>query len=200
MIRIILAALALVVSCEPTTSQQARHEELTQRPAAIPPPPKYPPYHAAPYGIALYKQPDGADATDPALLKQLPFERVPTVKLMFEPGGNIHAHLRRFSLIRESNAKVEVLDTCASACTLVLAVIAKANLCIGPNAMLKFHQAQNPDLSFNFEATARMYDDYPADIRKWIDSQGGIPRNGRWLYLDPMDLWKMGYAKCVAAR
>jgi hypothetical protein len=145
---------------------------------------------------------DRPDATKPELFKQLPFnERFQgeTVKLTFEPGGSVAVHEGRFREIAVRNSKVEVINDCASACTLVVSHIKKENLCFGPNASLKFHQARHAHTGqLSPDTTERMYRSYPDDIRAWIDRKGGpskIPHTG-WLYLDAPELWKMGYAKC----
>jgi len=141
----------------------------------------------------------GPDATDPLLLKQLPFDRSPAVKLNYEQGGAVHEHYNRFKEMAARNVRVEVLDDCMSACTLVVSNIKKENLCFGPDAVLKFHMARNAkNLEASADTTKWMYDTYPANIRAWIDARGGwqkIPYSG-WFYLYANELWKMGYHRC----
>lgn len=156
-------------------------EELTSYPASI-----------------VTPLPDQPDATKPDLLKQLPLGQFPTVKLHYEPGGSVPAHYHRFKLMAESNSKVEILDDCASACTIIVTQIAKQNLCFGPHATLKFHQARYADGDPATAVTENLYNNYPPEIRRWIDERGGlkaIPYSG-WMYLNAPELWKMGYRRC----
>jgi hypothetical protein len=161
-------------------------EELTSYPASMVAPSKHP--------IDPNKVPPGWSA---AVVKSEP--TTPQKVVLFnEAGGYINEHRRRFGRWADQNNPVEVLGDCASACTLVVAEIKKENLCFGPEASLKFHQATNNLGQLAPLATEEMYNSYPADIRAWIDRKGGwqkIPISG-WLYLDAPELWKMGYRKC----
>jgi hypothetical protein len=131
------------------------------------------------------------------LLKQPPRD-VPIVKLSYEPGGLINEHWNRFREMAASNSRVEVLHICASACTLVMTHIKKDDICFGPDAKLKFHQARQANGDPAYDTTMWMYNSYPADIRAWIDARGGpqkLVQFTTWDLAAP-ELWQMGYRRC----
>jgi hypothetical protein len=89
---------------------------------------------------------------------------------------------------------------CYSACTLVTAHIPKDQLCFRQGAFLAFHAASADPERRRYAPyeTMRMYDDYPSEIKAWIDRRGGwkkLPVHQYWTLYD-RDLWAMGYAKC----
>jgi hypothetical protein len=130
----------------------------------------------------------------------------PLQKIYDDPGGNIYDswNLYRFFANRDTDkygiTKYEVLGRCSSACTLVLAVIDKSNICVGPEASFRFHQARDeePPNTIRVETTEWMVDQMPADIRAWIEKKGGaknIPADDFWV-LGPSEIWAMGYRRC----
>jgi hypothetical protein len=44
-----------------------------------------------------------------------------------------------------------------------------------------------------------MIENYPADIRAWIEAKGGVAKMPQWTFwtLPASELWKMGYRKCA---
>jgi hypothetical protein len=130
----------------------------------------------------------------------------PVQKIYDDPGGNIGTYwdLYRFFANRDTAkygiTKYEILGECASACTLVLAVIDKSNICVGPQASFRFHQAreEEPPNAISVETTQWMVDQMPADIQAWIEKKGGaknIPADAVWV-LGPSEIWAMGYRRC----
>jgi hypothetical protein len=130
----------------------------------------------------------------------------PLQKIYDDPGGNVgdHWNLYWFFANRDTakygTTKYEILGRCASACTLVLAVIDKSNICVGPKASFQFHQAREkePPHAISVETTQWTVDQMPADIRAWIEKKGGaknIPADDVWV-LGPSEIWAMGYRKC----
>ena len=73
------------------------------------------------------------------------------------------------------------------------------NICIAPGAFMAFHTARvGMDGPINGGATIAMVDAYPAEVRRWIDDNGGVgklPRDGYWTMYD-RELWAMGYPQC----
>lgn len=127
------------------------------------------------------------------------------VVLYDEPGGLLGEHLQRFQGIALTGKQVEVRGACVSACTVVVSVVRRENICFGEDASLKFHWASyginSPDVGKpNYDATLGIYERYPADIRAWIDAKGGIemmPKGSKLWVLEAPELWKMGYRRCA---
>ena len=98
-----------------------------------------------------------------------------------------------------AKTKVEVRGGCYSACTLVLAYVEPANLCVEAGAFMAFHAARSGETRMDHE-TWLIYFKMPVPVRKWIDANGGyekLPVQGFWTMYD-RDLWAMGYSRCEA--
>jgi hypothetical protein len=130
----------------------------------------------------------------------------PLQKIYDDTGGNVYDrwNLYRFFANRDTDkygiTKYEVLGRCSSACTLVLGAIDKWNICVGPEASFRFHQARDeePRNTIRVETTQWMINQMPADIQAWIEKKGGvknIPADDFWV-LGPSEMWAMGYRKC----
>jgi hypothetical protein len=122
----------------------------------------------------------------------------PVQKIYDDPGGTIGDYWDLYRFFARRNTKYEVLGSCASACTLVLGVIGKSNLCVGPKASFRFHQARKEDNAIAVEITQLMVDQLPADIQAWIEKKGGVknmPADDVWI-LGPSEMWAMGYRRC----
>jgi hypothetical protein len=120
------------------------------------------------------------------------------VVINFGKGGSIMEHQTRFWTLKQQGASVEMRGPCYSACTLITLYIPKQRLCIAEGSFLAFHSAQGGDLKPKLEATLAMYSIYPAEIRQWIDRNGGPHKMTVETYwvLYPPDLWAMGYPRC----
>jgi hypothetical protein len=117
-----------------------------------------------------------------------------------EAGGKLDEHWYRFASLNISGAEVEVRGKCQSACTLVTAQIPKSRLCFAEGSFLAFHWARHKswDGEPDRPGTQWLIDRYPADIRDWISSMGGVdkmPQTGWWV-LPASTLWAMGYRRC----
>jgi len=124
----------------------------------------------------------------------------PVQKIYDDPGGILGERWDMYRFFARRNTKYEVLGPCASACTMVLAVIEKSNVCVGPEASFRFHQAREPDppRAIAVETTQWMVDQLPADIQAWIEKKGGaknMPADDSWI-LGPSEMWAMGYRRC----
>lgn len=127
-------------------------------------------------------------------------EHLKPVVMQWEPGGHITQHEYRFRSLASMGSPVEIRGACISACTLVMSYVPKERICFGEGSYLSFHAAVSSmeTWAYNGEATKRMYQSYPVEIKAWIDGRGG------WESLKPKeywplfarDLWAMGYAKC----
>jgi hypothetical protein len=116
-----------------------------------------------------------------------------------ETGGRIDEHWLRFREIYNSGADVEVHGRCNSACTLITNM-PKSRLCFAEGSRLGFHWARDAkwDGPPSRSSTEWLIDHYPADIRAWLDAQGGIekmPTEGFWV-MPAFVLWGMGYRRC----
>jgi hypothetical protein len=115
----------------------------------------------------------------------------------YDNGGLFDQYKERWSEIGMKDDQVEVLDHCASGCTMITMYIPKDRLCFGPNAYLAFHMAGTLERP-NMEITKWMVSHYPQDIRIWLEA-GGAPEKMTvqdvWK-LPASELWKMGYRKC----
>ena len=93
-------------------------------------------------------------------------------------GGSLGEYLLKFAEIRDSDDYVVIDGSCASACTLVTAMIPKERVCVTKRARLKFHAAWTDDYgghrSVSAEGTRLLYQMYPPSIQKWIMRQGGL--------------------------
>ena len=121
------------------------------------------------------------------------------IVISYGRGGIVSEHNGKFAGYRDAKAEVEIRGPCLSACTLVTAYIPKERLCFAEGSYLAFHAARSVEKQEIMPyMTGIMYQQQPADIRDWIDRNGGwrlLPLNGFWR-LNDRDLWAMGYPKC----
>jgi hypothetical protein len=114
-------------------------------------------------------------------------------------GGLIAEHHVRFWALKQQGATVEMRGGCWSACTLITSFIPKERLCFAEGSFLAFHSARAPDsLSPQLHSTLAMYASYPAEIRQWIDRNGGpykMTVESYWTMYD-RELWAIGYPRC----
>ncbi|MGA8171672.1 MAG: hypothetical protein WB816_12700, partial [Methylocystis sp.] len=77
-------------------------------------------------------------------------------------GGLVSDYEARTEDYRRENREVR-LHECRSACTLALSL---PNVCVYPDARLKFHQAYNElTREVDLDVSARLFDSYPAAVR-----------------------------------
>jgi hypothetical protein len=116
-----------------------------------------------------------------------------------DPGGRIITYVRKYQAMRDAGERVIIDGMCASACTIVLGALPKANICVTERARLGFHaaweygQAGRP--VNNPTATQMLLAMYPADIRSWIRRRGGL--RSKMIYLSGRELAAM-YPRCGA--
>jgi hypothetical protein len=93
-------------------------------------------------------------------------------------GGPLGRYIRIFAAIRDSGERVIIDGSCFSACTLVIAMIPKERICITERAALGFHAGwvarQTGGSAIDAEGTRLLYELYPAAIRSWIATHGGL--------------------------
>ena len=101
-----------------------------------------------------------------------------TMLITADRGGLIIDYVERFLEARASGEPVVIDGPCLSACTLVVGVLPRGQVCATPKAVLGFHAAWRPTAGGgrvgSYAATRAMMDVYPADLRSWIGRHGGL--------------------------
>jgi hypothetical protein len=100
------------------------------------------------------------------------------VRILASPGGQVGPFLDLFERVRASGERVVIDGPCLSACTLVLSVVPDDRICVTRRAILGFHAARSIDrrgrMSAEPEASELVLETYPAAVRGWIRSRGGL--------------------------
>ena len=106
------------------------------------------------------------------------------VRITDDVGGRIGTYVEAYSAVRSSGDRVMIDGACLSACTLVL-------------AMLGFHAAWMPGPAGRPVASAvgtqALWEVYPAHLRRWINSRGGL--SSKMIFLRGRELASM-YPAC----
>jgi hypothetical protein len=113
-----------------------------------------------------------------------------TMRISEDRGGQIGQYLHVFSLLRSTGEHVVVDGNCLSACTLLLGMIPRSQMCATPRARFGFHAAWMPDIDgrpvTSPLGTQALWNIYPSKVRRWIGSHGGLSR--RMIYLEGSEL------------
>jgi hypothetical protein len=116
-------------------------------------------------------------------------------------GGDLFKFVDYWRRVAVAPDRVEIRGPCVSACAMVLAYVPKDRLCIGWYSYFAFHMVRRSDNGVVIaKSTQWMMDQFPAEIRDWMEAQGGfnsMPVGEKLWIMTPQDLWKMGYSKCV---
>src|SRR5215468_12564408 len=119
------------------------------------------------------------------------------VRIKADPGGQIGPYLENLVALRGSGERVIIDGPCLSACTMVLGVIPRERICVTSRARLGFHAAWNPGRNgrpiTSRGGTQLLMDVYPAQVKRWIASKGGLSQ--RMVYLHGRELASM-YPTC----
>jgi hypothetical protein len=101
-----------------------------------------------------------------------------TVLIDGDPVGQIGPYVARYMTIRQSGERVVIDGPCLSACTMVLGILPRTQVCVTPKAVLGFHAAWRPDAAgkkvTSAGGTQLLWDVYPKHIRRWITRKGGL--------------------------
>jgi hypothetical protein len=101
-----------------------------------------------------------------------------TVLISGDIGGMMENYVTRFQQVRQSGEPVIIDGECYSACTMVLGLVPRDQVCATPNAVLGFHAAWQFDKSGARVASASGTRDlmkaYPASVRAWLARHGGL--------------------------
>lgn len=116
-----------------------------------------------------------------------------TMRISGDRGGLIVSYAERFARARASGEPVVIDGSCLSACTLLLGIVPRNQVCATSRAVLGFHAAWRPtgtgSITDSPVATQAMYDIYPSDVRSWIDRRGGLTPH--MIYLQGRELAAM---------
>ena len=101
-----------------------------------------------------------------------------TIRITADRGGRIIDYVERFMQARASGEQVVIDGYCLSACTLVVGMLPREQVCVTRNAVLGFHAAWRPTSDgrkvSSHIATQVMMDVYPPELRSWIGRRGGL--------------------------
>jgi hypothetical protein len=100
------------------------------------------------------------------------------VRILASPGGEVGPFLDLFAQVSASGERVVIDGPCLSACTLVLSTVPNERICVTRRAVLGFHAARSVDRRGRMytepEASQAVLEAYPAPVRGWISSHGGL--------------------------
>ena len=100
------------------------------------------------------------------------------IRILQSPGGKVGPFLDLFEELRNSGERVVIDGPCLSACTLVLSMVPSDHICVTRRAVLGFHAARSMDKRGRTyaepEASQIVLQTYPARVRNWIRSRGGL--------------------------
>jgi hypothetical protein len=108
-----------------------------------------------------------------------------TVRIRDDMGGLMTDYASRFATMRQSGERVVIDGPCFSACTMLLGMLSRDQVCVTPNAVLGFHAAWNFDDTgrrvTSASATQALIDVYPPRIRSWLARRGGLSPRMKFL-------------------
>jgi hypothetical protein len=100
------------------------------------------------------------------------------IRILGSLGGQVGPFLDLFERVRDSGERVVIDGPCLSACTLVLSMVPNNRICVTRRAVLGFHAARSIDRRGRLypepEASELVLEAYPAPVRSWIRSRGGL--------------------------
>src|SRR5258707_13775574 len=108
-----------------------------------------------------------------------------TVRITDDPGGLMSQYASRFANVRQTGEKVVIDGPCLSACTMLLGMLPRDQVCVTHNAVLGFHAAWNYNghgrRVTSAVATQALIDIYPPPIRSWLARRGGLSPTMKFL-------------------
>ena len=108
-----------------------------------------------------------------------------TVRIRDDMGGLMTDYASRFANMRERGEKVVIDGPCYSACTMLLGMLSRDQVCVTPNAVLGFHAAWDVDDAghrvTSVSGTQTLIDIYPPRIRSWLHRRGGLSPHMKYL-------------------
>ena len=132
-----------------------------------------------------------------ALLALFPQSASAMLVITSDAGGRIGKYVQTYQNAKHSGELVVIDGVCLSACTLVLGIVPADRICITKRATIGFHAAWLPGPSgrrvHSAAGTQALWEYYPANVRQWITSRGGLSQ--KMLYLRGSELAAM-YPQC----
>jgi hypothetical protein len=123
------------------------------------------------------------------------------VRISDDRGGRIGAYMETFATLRSSGETVIIDGPCLSACTLVLGMLSRNQVCVTPRARLGFHAAWQPGFfgqrNHSDMGTQVLMQIYPPKVRNWLRRKGGLSR--RMIYMQGKELSRF-FPRCPRAR
>lgn len=101
--------------------------------------------------------------------------RAETIDVSDNHGGSVAQYDARWAAHAREGASVRIVGPCQSACTVLLGHIPRSRICVTPAASFGFHLAHLQ------QATATLWNAYPADIKAWIKAHGGLSADFIWM-------------------
>jgi hypothetical protein len=101
--------------------------------------------------------------------------RAETIDVYDNHGGSVAQYNARWAADAARGVSVRIVGPCQSACTVLLGHIPRSRICVTPQARFGFHLARLP------QATATLWNGYPADIKGWINQHGGLTKDFIWM-------------------
>ncbi|MCJ2126463.1 hypothetical protein [Methylobacterium sp. J-077] len=98
-----------------------------------------------------------------------------TIDVSDNHGGSVMQYDSLWTELAAQGKRVRVVGNCQSACTTLLGHVPASRICVTPEAAFGFHLAQHE------AGTETMWGGYPAGIRQWIQQQGGLTAEFKWL-------------------
>lgn len=123
--------------------------------------------------------------TAAAMMALAIFPASATMRITSDPGGQIGPYLENLASLRSSGERVVIDGPCLSACTMVLGILPREQVCVTHNAVLGFHAAWNYNGNgrrvTSAVATQALIDIYPPPIRSWLARRGGLSPHMKFL-------------------
>jgi len=103
------------------------------------------------------------------------------VRILSSTGGVAASYVNFFTQVRKSGKKVVIDGYCLSACTLVLNIVPRNQICVTRRAVLGFHAPRYVDrngrITRTKRATRAVTASYPPAVRAWLRRKGGLKRD-----------------------
>ena len=124
----------------------------------------------------------------------------------YNGGGTIVMFEEAAKAIRKGARKLVIIEgPCMSACTILIDKVPE-KVCLKPSAILGFHRGGGPTLKYLNEIPLYWYTvwerfdiPYSPKVQKWINSRGGLPKDGMFIYMDATSAKKI-WPACSTAQ
>lgn len=102
-------------------------------------------------------------------------DELPPYVISGDRGGRVIERVTTALDVADSGRLVRIEGLCASACTVYLALTRVNRVCLGPGAVLAFHQTTDIKTGkTNPKANKIVLSFYPISVQNWIKARGGL--------------------------